>query len=170
MNPNLAPTAVFENDAVLDIDRMIVGKLEEFAQSGHGFPKKTARSSGSKPLVDSSHAKLISFARIGAVWAHEAGQEPATCRIRKRFRQYINECAAREVQDPSPPEINLIDHWLGKRQIWPELTAYALDILTRLVTSGSSERHFSLTSRMEGLRRLRLLPEHLEELAMIVAN
>jgi hypothetical protein len=168
MNPNLALTAVFENDAVLDLDRMIVGKLEEFAQSRPVSPEKTARSSDTKPLVDSPHAKLISFARIGAAWAHEAAQEPATCRIRNQFRQYINECAAREVQDPPPPDINLIDHWLGKRQIWPERPEYALDILMRPVTFASPERDFSLTSRLEGLRRLRLLPEHLEELAMIV--
>jgi hypothetical protein len=66
MNPNLAPTAVFENDAILDLDRMIVGKLEEFAQSRPVSPENTARSSGRKPRVDSPHAKLITFARIGA--------------------------------------------------------------------------------------------------------
>jgi hypothetical protein len=63
-----------------------------------------------------------------------------------------------------------MDYWINKRRVWPGLSEYAIRVLWNPITSAQTERHFSLTGRLEGLRRLRLHGDHVDDLAMIMAN
>ena len=68
-------------------------------------------------------------------------------------------------------KIDLYDFWKkmndGKFKI---LSKVAIEILSILVTSASSEREFSLTKRILGFRRLSMTQDHLEDLTLIVTN
>jgi hypothetical protein len=64
----------------------------------------------------------------------------------------------------------LIDYWLGKRDEWPDLATFALDVLMRPVTSVATERHFSDTGRILTIRRMRMLPDNVDDAALILAN
>jgi hypothetical protein len=64
---------------------------------------------------------------------------------------------------------------MNKRQVWPEFSEYAIRVLWNPITSAQTKRHFSLTGRVAGLRRLRLRrlrlnADHVDDLAMIMAN
>lgn len=72
--------------------------------------------------------------------------------------------------DDEVADLDVTEYWLSRRGIWPALSRQVLKIITRPCASVSTERHFSLTGRIEGLRRLRLVPEHVADLAMIMGN
>jgi hypothetical protein len=62
------------------------------------------------------------------------------------------------------------NYWLQKRAQWPELANFTLRLLSRPVTSAATEMDFSFTGGILNMRRIRLLPSHVNELAMIMAN
>jgi hypothetical protein len=114
-------------------------------------------------------ASLVRFAKIGV---HRHPQvASAADRSRVQFEQYTQD-AARIFLNASTDAVKVkaLDYWLGKQATWPELAGYAVSILARPVASTSTERHFSRTVQIEGLRRVSLTPEHVQELALLMTN
>jgi hypothetical protein len=62
------------------------------------------------------------------------------------------------------PKDSLIDYWISKRAIWPQLASMALDVFTTLAMSDEPERVFSITGNLLALRRRSLKGEGVEQM------
>ena len=67
---------------------------------------------------------------------------------------------------------NLFDYWLSKKDNikTKALATVAMNYLSRLATSASTERLFSCSRRIQTFERVRLLPDTLRNLVLIVGN
>ena len=77
-----------------------------------------------------------------------------------QFEQYIT-------SDPLPAPVeparfNIIEYWIQRRQGWPQLAQFALDVLSVPVMSDDNERSFSAAKDMINDRRNRLCAEIIE--------
>lgn len=67
--------------------------------------------------------------------------------------------------------VNLFDYWISKlKGKTYSLADVALNYLSRLATSASTERLFSRSRRIQTFERVRLLPETLHNLVIIAGN
>ena len=67
--------------------------------------------------------------------------------------------------------VNLFEYWISKLKGQTySLADVALNYLSRLATSASTERLFSRSKRIQTYERVRLLPETLRNLVMIAGN
>jgi hypothetical protein len=87
----------------------------------------------------------------------------------EQFREY-DAVATFDRNQGRKQEGTLLDYWLAKKTQWPELAEFALQIVTRPVTSIATERHFSDTGRIVTTRRTRLLPDNVQDAALILTN
>jgi hypothetical protein len=55
-------------------------------------------------------------------------------------------------------------YWIEKRSLWSELAAYALQLVTIPTSSSATERLFSVSGGVKGLKRHQLSPEHVQGL------
>jgi hypothetical protein len=62
------------------------------------------------------------------------------------------------------PKDSLIDYWISKRTIWPQLARMAFDVFTTLAMSDEPERVFSIAGNLLAPRRRRLKGERVEQM------
>jgi hypothetical protein len=60
-----------------------------------------------------------------------------------------------------------LEYWLWKEKVWPLLYPRAIAALSRSLTSGDTERYFSMLNWIVTNRRTRLLTEHVDSLATL---
>jgi hypothetical protein len=165
LNPSDDPLMLFETSQLSKVDENVMDGLTAFVKSSPVLPAPTFPSPlEARPKL--THADLVSFAKV-----RRPGNQPppgSHDRLRGQWRQYNREAASLRMN----PSIHLdaLDYWLGKQDAWPELAGYAVSILARPVASTATERHFSQTVHIEGLRRVSLTPEHVQDLALLMSN
>jgi hypothetical protein len=165
LNPYLIHTKVFETlEEVQGVDEVIRSRLA--SEAGTADPPSAADSQSSQTRRAPGLFSSRSEARFGSSPAPGAPSPPSD-----QFEAYLmqGQISPQRGGDISEPG-RLIAYWLDKRQEWPDLARFALDILSRPASSAATERHFSLTGRIATLRRIRTLPSHLDDIAFLMAN
>jgi hypothetical protein len=62
---------------------------------------------------------------------------------------------------------SLIDYWVSKRSIWPELARMALDVYSTPLMSDEPERVFSTTGNLMSTRRRHLTGQGVEQMVCL---
>lgn len=165
LDPNFNHNAIFTLEELRDIDDLIIRQIE--IESG---PETGRIPAGLAAHGHAPRRRRDPFAALRMASGASAG--PVEMGPREQLEAHLS--TVRRIIDGAEGEdredIDVTQYWLKKRNVWPGLSRYALKVITRPCASVSTERHFSLTGRIEGLRRLRLLPGHVSELAMIMGN
>jgi hypothetical protein len=159
LNPDLDASKVFSADEFADADMFIRLALEDETPIARNDSQ-----AGEEDLSELPDLRMRG--RRGCRSGLPCRSSPD-----QQFDAYLAETVAPRMVPTDTSEVTAVtDYWLQKRAQWPELANFALKLLSRPVTSAATERHFSLTGRILNLRRIRLLPAHVNELAMIMAN
>jgi hypothetical protein len=127
LNPNDRSGILFEKRGQEVVDKDIIEQAVAFTAHQPPSPIRSPRSLGAGPA--SGHARLVSVAKLTMPVAEEGDTES---KVRHQLNQYSADWAHR---DPEGGDLNVFDYWLGQRDTWLELAAYALNILTRPVVS-----------------------------------
>jgi hypothetical protein len=90
--------------------------------------------------------------------------------IKVQFSRFKADCDQREQDVSLPFEGTAVDFWNTKRKEMPELSQYALSILSQPVTCAQTYRQFEVPDRIAALRRLCLLTDNVDHLAVICTN
>jgi hypothetical protein len=175
VNPNFDPNVVFTIEERQRIDDAIIRSLTELMGSAQ---------TDSQEIIDEAfiHSKttsdrvqrvdLLSFARISPGPSHAAQTKSPAQELQASIVElsWRLQKSNRLTTEATFSDLDILSYWLEKRQEWPALSRFALGIVTRPCSSATTERHFRLTGQIEGIKRTRLLPDHVSELAMIMGN
>jgi hypothetical protein len=155
LNPNSNPDMLFGPEGAED--RMLVDK--SLIEAVKAEPPVLH-----PELLEPALDPVLSFALPR--WA--SGQRRRLS-VREQLIHYTSQ-RRRSVDQARPHKIDVIGYWIEKRNLWPELAAYALHLMTSPVSSSATERLFSVSVGIEGLKRQRLSPEHVQDLTLLKYN
>jgi hypothetical protein len=162
LNPGLDPAEAIGEKEVNTVDRLICAALGGQATT----PGEPAPNSPAKARPASRISEVYARAMKPGGSAQQTTSSPS-----QQFRHYLEESTFMRGQSTGPTDPKgVVEFWMVRREQWPELARDTLEIAARPVSSTDTERHFGLAGRIPTLRRVRMMPEHLEELALIMAN
>jgi hypothetical protein len=167
LNPTQDPGVLFAREELVTVEGDVMNGLAAFARSSPPRPAPAPPI----PVVGRQKLDFASFVGFAKI-RRSGNQQPVSSGdpLRDQWSQY-NQDAASIRRDATPSDhFDALDYWLGQQDRWPELTGYAVSILARPIASTATERHFSRTVQIEGLRRVSLTPEHVQELALLMSN
>jgi hypothetical protein len=166
LNPQYQADDLLEDD-IQAADMVIEREIQDFARQ----LAVDAGPNDGPPLTDYEQrlAEMMAFAQTGYGQVPPSSDDRVAA-IMGQFRAFQLESDERRQGGTRLFRQSAMDYWMTKRYIWPELAEYAIRVLWHPITSAQTERHFSLTGGIEGLRRLRLLADHVDDLAMIMSN
>jgi hypothetical protein len=166
LNPNCDPNKLWTEAELQYEESGLIQRIRE-RQRPRITPVDTTLPIDRRDQHGQDFADLIAYATIPDD-PEQSDDDPL--RVQWQFLKYSAASKVERQHRTERGQIDVLAYWRAKSSEWPDLAAYAFYVNTRPITSAATERHFSNAVDIEGDDRLRLTPEHVEQLALLRSN